>query len=216
MPLERQARSLEFPEKSYIVSPFIHLTVHTPALTLTLGSQYILRQGDQLPNSCSPPSQQSSSSLSEYPDFPDSASERAKNNILRITSWIEQVPTFLTLPRTFSCHLAVHPSAPSLTRFPSYLHPFTFHLLPGNPPTGSRPDGRDRQGKFSESSLGKITGTIARLVVLDDCRLLQPAHLISFLPIQVFTCQTCNISPNHIASRPLFQQASRIIQGSPC
>ena len=115
MPLERQARSLEFPKKSYIVSPFIHLTVHTPALTLTLDSQYILRQGDQLPNSCSPPSQQSSSSLSEYPDFPDSASERAKNNILRITSWIEQVPTFLRLPRAFSCQLAVHPSAHPLS-----------------------------------------------------------------------------------------------------
>ena len=84
---------------------------------------------------------------------------------------------------------------PSLTRFPSYLHPLTFYLLPGNPPTGSRPDGRDRQGKFSESSLGKITGTIARLVVLDDCRFLQPAHFIGFLPIQVFTCQICNISP---------------------
>jgi hypothetical protein len=122
----------------------------------------------ELPNSCSPPSQQQSSSKSHQiaSDSPDSASERNRENISRITSWMDKVQT---LPLAFSCQFAIHPSACSLPT-PPFISPSSTHVsfLSGNQPSGSRPDGCARVCRFSGSSLGKITGTIARPVILDD------------------------------------------------
>ena len=166
----------------------ISLTHHIPGFPTPLQLTFLQAEGHHgLPNSCSPPSQQQSSSKSHQiaSDSPDSASERNRENISRVMSWMDKVQT---LPLAFSCQFAIHPSARSLPTPPFISHSST-HLffLSGNRPSGSRPDGCARVCRFSESSLGKITGTIARPVILDDCCLSPSAHPMSFLPIPVYS-----------------------------
>ena len=105
-----------------IPSEIISLTHHIPGFPTPLQLTFLQAEGHhRLPNSCSPPLQQQSSSKSHQiaSDSPDSASERNRENISRVMSWMDKVQT---LPLAFSCQFAIHPSARSLPTPPFISH----------------------------------------------------------------------------------------------